>query len=72
MLRELRQAARLSQEAVAERLGVGQAAVSKVEHRTDVSLSTLRDYVEALGGHLEVRARVGDEEFVLQFDGAAK
>lgn len=72
LLRELRAAAGLSQEALAGRLGVGQPAVSKVERRSDVSLSTLRDYVRALGGSLELRAQVGDEEFVLvQFDAEA-
>ncbi len=71
MLRELRLAAGLSQEVVAGRLGVGQAAVSKVERRRDVGLSTLRAYVRALGGSLELRAHVGEEDFVLaQFDGA--
>ena len=49
----------LTQEQVAEILHVTQAHVSKLEHREDMLLSTLRSYVEALGGQLEVLARFG-------------
>ena len=56
-MHELRQAKALSQAAVAERLQISQAAVSKLEHRTDVYVSTLRDYIEAMGGQLEIVAR---------------
>lgn len=59
-LAELRQARRFSQEVLAERLGARQASVSKLERRTDLHLSTLRAYVEALGGQLEVIARFPD------------
>jgi DNA-binding XRE family transcriptional regulator len=53
-LRELRQARGVTQERLAERLGVGQESVSRLERRDDVYLSTLRGYVEALGGALEM------------------
>lgn len=56
----LRQARQLSQEALAERLGARQASVSKLERRTDLHLSTLRAYVEALGGRLELIAQFPD------------
>ena len=55
-IHELRQAMRLSQAQIAETLNVNQAAVSKMENRADMLLSTLRRYVEAVGGELEIRA----------------
>lgn len=59
-LQELRRARQLSQEDLARRLGARQASVSRLEHRTDMYLSTLRSYVEALGGTLEIVARFPD------------
>ncbi|WP_435007128.1 helix-turn-helix domain-containing protein [Tundrisphaera lichenicola] len=56
-LSELRSAQHQSQAVLAERLGVNQAAVSKMERRTDMYLSTLRDYIQAMGGELEIVAR---------------
>jgi len=56
-LYELRQARQLSQEQLARELHVGQANVSKIERRTDVYISTLRSYVEAMGGVLEITAK---------------
>lgn len=55
-LRELRKALHCSQETVADILGVKQAEVSKMERRTDMYLSTLRRYIEAMGGHLDLVA----------------
>jgi DNA-binding transcriptional regulator YiaG len=55
-LHQLRQALKLSQQKVAEELGVTQAAVSRLEHRPDLFVSTLRRFIEAMGGQLEVRA----------------
>ena len=62
-LRELRQACALTQQQVAERLNVNQPAVAKLEHRTDVYLSSLRSYIEALGGELRMTAVFPDNEF---------
>lgn len=56
-LSELRTARQMSQEHVATRLGINQAAVSKIERRTDLYLSTLRRFIEAMGGKLEITAR---------------
>jgi transcriptional regulator with XRE-family HTH domain len=56
-LRQLRVAREQSQEAVAKQLHIKQAAVSKLERRTDMYLSTLRSYIEAMGGKLEIIAR---------------
>lgn len=59
-LRELRKARRLSQKAIAVKLKTNQAGVSKLERRADLMLSTLRGYVEAAGGSLELVARFPD------------
>ncbi len=56
-LQELRQARQRSQESLARELKVGQPAVAKLERRTDMYVSNLRRYVEALGGSLEITAR---------------
>jgi transcriptional regulator with XRE-family HTH domain len=53
---ELRKARGVTQVDVADRLGVSQGNVSELERREDLFLSTLRGYVAALGGHLEVNA----------------
>jgi transcriptional regulator with XRE-family HTH domain len=59
-LSELRQARRLSQQQLAETLNVKQSAVSKLERRTDMYISSLRSFVEAMGGDLEITARFPD------------
>ncbi|HVA55087.1 MAG TPA: helix-turn-helix transcriptional regulator [Gammaproteobacteria bacterium] len=55
-LHELRQALNLTQEELASTLHVKQATISKLERRTDMYISTLARFVEAMGGELEVRA----------------
>ena len=60
-LAELRQHRHVTQVQVAQVLGIGQGNVSRIEGRSDIYLSTLRDYVEALGGHLELAAVFDDE-----------
>ena len=68
-LDELRRARRMTQTRLAESLGVNQGEVSKIEHRTDLYLSTLTQYVEALGGTLEIRAVFRDREVrITQFE----
>jgi DNA-binding XRE family transcriptional regulator len=59
-LRDLRAARARSQQQIAERLGVNQAAVSKLERRADMYVSSLREYIEANGGNLEIVARFPD------------
>ncbi len=54
-LSQLRKAMRHSQATLAELLGVKQAEVCRLERRTDMYLSTLRRYTEAMGGQLELR-----------------
>ncbi|HMW88546.1 MAG TPA: XRE family transcriptional regulator [Candidatus Obscuribacter sp.] len=55
-LREIRKARECSQAELAKRLGMNQGDLSKFERRTDVYLSTIRHYIEALGGTLELVA----------------
>ena len=56
-LQELRQARALSQEQLAKELNIKQASVSKLERRTDMYIKTLRSYIEAMGGVLEISAK---------------
>ena len=53
-LKDLRKAAEQTQEDLAAALGVGQDTISRLEKRTDMLLSTLRHYVESMGGKLEL------------------
>ena len=53
-LRDIRKSRSLSQEQVAKKLGGKQVYVSRLESRSDVKVSTLRGYVRALGGDLEL------------------
>lgn len=59
-LSELREAVNLTQESLAEALGVKQASISKMERRSDMYLSTLRKIIEAMGGKLEIVAIMPD------------
>lgn len=59
-LHELRRARDLTQTTLAKAMGTTQGEVSKIEQRTDVYLSTLRSYLEAMGGELEIVARFPD------------
>jgi|SRR5437588_8790709 len=59
-LDELREARDLTQEQLAKVLRVKQAAISKLERRTDMYLSTLEGVVKAMGGRLEILARFPD------------
>lgn len=56
-LSELRRARSLTQKSLAKKLGVGQESISKLESRSDLMLSTLRNYVEAMGGRLDLVAK---------------
>jgi predicted transcriptional regulator len=56
-LAEVRRALKLSQEEIAQALQIGQGAVAKIEKRADMYVSTLRRFIEAMGGELEIVAR---------------
>jgi len=55
-LKDLRQAMQKTQADLAAALHIGQDSVSRLEKRSDILLSTLRGYVEAMGGKLELVA----------------
>lgn len=64
-LRQLRQACRLTQQKVAKSLRIGQEGVSKIERRSDLLISTLRDYVQAMGGQLSLVVEFPNREPVI-------
>ena len=68
LLQELRENRNVSQVALAGRLGIQQPTVSKIERRNDVALSTLRRYIEALGGELHITAQFEDGKFEILLD----
>ena len=55
-LKDLRKGAKQTQKDLAASLGVGQDTISRLEKRSDMLLSTLRHYVECVGGHLTLVA----------------
>jgi hypothetical protein len=67
-LRELRAGCGLTQEELAGRLRMSQSDVSKLERRHDVRLSSLRRYVAATGGRLQLRARYGERDVEIMLD----
>ena len=68
-LRQLREAQERSQEELAKKLHINQAGVSKLERRTDMYLSTLRGFIEAMGGKLEIIARFPNQAVrITQFE----
>lgn len=73
-LDELREARSMTQQHLARILKVNQAAVSKMERRTDMYVSTLQDFVRAMGGELKITAtfpEVGTIE-ITQFQNSMK
>ena len=60
-LRELRKAHHRTQASMAKQLGISQDGVSRLEKRSDLLLSTLRNYVEAMGGNLRLVAEFPDQ-----------
>jgi len=61
-LQELRHARELTQATLAETMECGQDEISKLERRADMLVSTLRRYVEAMGGRLDIVATFPDGE----------
>lgn len=71
-LDELREARKLTQTQLATLLEVDQGSVSKMERRTDMYISTLRSYIEAMGGALHIRAVFPDGEVQIHQFGDVK
>ncbi len=59
-LAEVRRAMKLSQEELGQTLQINQGSVAKIEKRADMYVSTLRRFIEAMGGELEIVARFPD------------
>jgi transcriptional regulator with XRE-family HTH domain len=72
-LYQLREARNLTQVNLAKVLNVNQGAVSRMEKRTDMYVSTLRSYIQAMGGQLQVKAVFPEGEVEIeQFETLAK
>jgi DNA-binding transcriptional regulator YiaG len=70
-LDELREARKLTQAQLANTLKVDQGSVSKLERRTDMYVSTLRNFIRAMGGELHIRADFPDGSVeITQFEEA--
>ena len=65
-LAEVRRAIGLTQNQIAEMLGMAQGDVSKLERRENLHLATLARFIEATGGHLRISATYGSTEVDLQ------
>ena len=59
-LREMRRLRKVTQTRLSKKLKIGQEGVSRIEKRTDLYLSTLRSYVEGLGGKLSLTVEFPD------------
>ena len=64
-LHELREARRLTQVALGDTLQVDQSAIAKMEKRTDLYVSSLRRFVEAMGGELRIVVHFPDGDVVI-------
>ena len=64
-LQQLRRARKLTQQKMAKSLHIGQEGISKLEKRSDLLISTLRGYVEAMGGQLSLVAEFPDRKPVV-------
>ena len=72
-LHELRRARAMTQKALGESLGVNQPAVARLERRADMHVSSLRAYVEALGGRLNIVAEFPEGSvFITNFSDAGE
>jgi hypothetical protein len=70
-LDELRTAREFTQAELSQVLKVDQGSISKLERRTDMYIGTLRRYIEAMGGSLQIRAVFPDGEVqIKQFEDA--
>lgn len=61
LLQKLREHQKVTQHELAAALGVAQSNISRIEHEDDPQVSTIRKFVEALGGELVLQAKIGDE-----------
>lgn len=72
-LQELRQAMQLTQQQLASELAMNQAAISKMERQSDMYISTLRRFLQAMGAELRIIAHFADQDILInQFQGAGE
>ncbi len=64
-LQDLRKAQELTQERIAQELNIPQSSISRLEKRSDMLLSTLRSYIQAMGGDLKLTAEFPNRPPVL-------
>ena len=64
-MQDIRKARAMTQVRMAEILGKSQVTIAQMEKRTDVLLSTLRSYIEAMGGHLDLVVRIPDRDPII-------
>ncbi len=64
-LAQLRKSLNINQNELAEKMGVSQANISKVENGNDCLLSTLKKYVRALGGEINITAKMPNGDVVI-------
>jgi predicted transcriptional regulator len=65
-LAELRQARQFTQEQLARSMKIKQASISKMEGQTDMYISTLRKYIKAMGGELEIVAKFPEGKITIK------
>jgi transcriptional regulator with XRE-family HTH domain len=66
VIKALRADCKVTQQELAALMGIRQASLSKIENQSDIHLATLRKYIEALGGQLEIRANFPDRSVTIQ------
>jgi len=66
-LRDIRKLAGVTQDELAARLNIGQTALSRLEKRDDIHVSTLKNYIEALGAKLRIDAQFNDPATLVRF-----
>jgi transcriptional regulator with XRE-family HTH domain len=64
-LREVRRLRKLTQTRLSKKLKIGQEGVSRIEKRSDLYISTLRSYVEGVGGKLKLVVELPDRPPVI-------
>jgi len=67
-LQNLRKARGLTQEELAQKLDMRQDGISRLENRPNLSIATLRNYIEAMGGELQLVAKFPDSELIVLTD----
>ncbi len=68
-LAERREAAGMTQAEVAERMDDTWGRVSQIEHGEVSTIEAVARYVKALGGHLQIAAIFGDDQYILRATG---